>query len=176
MLTGTLVLVVIATLLALVLVWAGRRPASGAEADVERILAALPQIQCAQCGYPGCRPYAEALAAGGVEPNLCPPGGSTTAAVLARLLGREHEPLPQPGGFATDAVAVIDEALCIGCARCLPSCPVDAIVGAPRFLHTVIPAECTGCGLCVPACPVDCIGMFVPDPPTGPASSACLPR
>jgi RnfABCDGE-type electron transport complex B subunit len=175
MLTGTLVLVLLAILLALLLAWAGRRPASGAQADVERILAALPQIQCAQCGYPGCRPYAEALAAGSVQPNLCPPGGPSTAATLARLMGREQEPLAEPAGFATDAVAVIDETLCIGCARCLPPCPVDAIVGAPRFLHTVITTECTGCGLCVPACPVDCIRMAIPAPPTV-HTAACPPR
>jgi RnfABCDGE-type electron transport complex B subunit len=174
MLTGTLVLVLLATLLGLLLGWAGRRPASGADADVQRLLAALPQIQCAQCGYPGCRPYAEALAAGNAATNLCPPGGPATAAALAHLLGREQEPLPEPAGFAADAVAVIDEALCIGCARCLPPCPVDAIVGAPRFLHTIIAVECTGCGLCLPACPVDCISMAVPVPPTMP-TAACLP-
>lgn len=175
MLTGTLVLVLLATLLALLLAWAGRRPAADASADVERLLAALPQIQCAQCGYPGCRPYAEALAAGDAPPNLCPPGGPATAAVLARLLGREQEALPAPASFPADAVAVIDEALCIGCARCLPPCPVDAIVGAPRFLHTVIAAECTGCGLCLPACPVDCIRMAAPAPPE-PAPAECPPR
>ena len=175
MLTGTLVLVLLATLLGLLLAWAGRLPASGANTDVERILAALPQIQCAQCGYPGCRPYAEALTAGSASPNLCPPGGPATAATLARLLGREQERLPAPASFATDTVAVIDEALCIGCTRCLPPCPVDAIVGAQRFLHTVISAECTGCGLCVPACPVDCISMTLPVPPTLPAA-ACRRR
>jgi len=170
MLTGTLVLVLLATLLALLLAWLGRGPADGT-ADLERVLAVLPQIQCAQCGYPGCRPYAEALMAGSAPPNLCPPGGAGTAAELARLLGREQEPLPRPAAFAADAVAVIDEALCIGCARCLPACPVDAILGAQRFLHTVIAAECTGCGLCVPACPVDCIRMAPASaPPMPPAA------
>lgn len=175
MLTGTLVLVLLAALLGGALAWAGRRPDRGTDSGVEQLLAVLPQIQCAQCGYPGCRPYAEALAAGGAEPNLCPPGGADTAAALARLLGRDQDPLPRPAGFATDAVAMIDETTCIGCARCLPACPVDAIVGAPRFLHTVIAAECTGCRLCIPACPVDCIRMAAPAAPTL-SSTACLPR
>ncbi|GAB6048104.1 electron transport complex subunit RsxB [Methyloparacoccus murrellii] len=126
----------------------------------ERINALLPQIQCGQCGYPGCRPYADAIARGEADINQCPPGGDRCVAGLAELLGREPKPLdPAFGPEQPPAVAFIDETRCIGCALCLPACPVDAIVGAPKFLHTVIAAECTGCDLCVPACPVDCIEM-----------------
>jgi len=117
----------------------------------------LPQTQCAQCGFPGCRPYAEAIAAGSTALNLCPPGGATLHHHLLELMGAEHAEAPvlQP----TPVVAVIDESECIGCALCLPPCPVDAIVGAPNKMHTVIEQACTGCELCVPACPVDCISL-----------------
>ena len=122
----------------------------------------LPQTQCARCGYPGCRPYAEALAAGAADIDQCPPGGAATAATLARLLGRTPKPVsPIHGTEGPPLIAVIDEAVCIGCAKCLPACPVDAIVGARRQLHTVIAAECSGCELCLPPCPVDCITMRV---------------
>ena len=127
---------------------------------VDRLDALLPQTQCTRCGYAGCRPYAEALAAGRAGIDQCPPGGAATAAALAALLG--VTPRPVSAAFGSEApprVAVIDEALCIGCAKCLPACPVDAIVGAARFLHTVIAAECSGCELCLPPCPVDCIAM-----------------
>jgi electron transport complex protein RnfB len=128
-----------------------------AEGDlVARVDALLPQTQCAQCGYPGCRPYAEAVVAGEAPLNLCPPGGDATIRRLARLLGRE--PLPLAGSMAR-AVAVIDESACIGCFHCRNACPVDAIVGAPQYMHTVIADECTGCELCVAPCPVDCITM-----------------
>ena len=128
-----------------------------AESDlVEQVDALLPQTQCAQCGYPGCRPYAEAVVAGEAPLNLCPPGGDATIRRLARLLGRE--PLPLAGSMAS-AVAVIDESACIGCFHCRNACPVDAIVGAPQYMHTVIADECTGCELCVAPCPVDCITM-----------------
>ena len=116
----------------------------------------LPQIQCAQCGYPGCRPYAEAIVAGAAL-NLCPPGGADTAAAIARLLGREAAPTPP--AEAPPVKALIDEAACIGCALCLDACPVDAIVGANKFVHTVIAERCTGCELCVAPCPVDCIEL-----------------
>ncbi len=120
----------------------------------------LPQTQCRRCGYDGCRPYAEAMAEHSAPANRCPPGGPSTLAALAAALGREPLPLePSTGSFAPPTVAVIDEALCIGCAKCLPACPVDAIVGARRYMHTVLAADCSGCDLCLPACPVDCISM-----------------
>ncbi len=126
----------------------------------DRIDAVLPQTQCRQCGYPGCRPYAEALAGGRADVNRCPPGGAEVIGELARLLGVPPKPLdPACGATEPPAVAVIDEALCIGCTLCIQACPVDAIAGASKFMHTVIAAECTGCGLCIPPCPVDCIAM-----------------
>jgi Na+-translocating ferredoxin:NAD+ oxidoreductase subunit B len=125
-----------------------------------RIDDALPQTQCTRCGYAGCRPYAEALAAGSAGIDQCPPGGEATAAALAALLDRPPRPVsPVHGVEGPPRVAVIDEAVCIGCTKCLPVCPTDAIVGARRQLHTVIAAECTGCELCIPPCPVDCITM-----------------
>lgn len=125
-----------------------------------RIDALLPQTQCRQCGYPGCLPYAEAIARGIAGINRCPPGGEETIGELARLTGHTVMPLdPACGRAAALAVAVIDEKRCIGCMLCIQACPVDAIVGASRRMHTVIAAECTGCGLCAPPCPVDCIAM-----------------
>ena len=139
--------------------WAASRlpPATGRL--VERIDALLPQTQCAQCRYPGCRPYAEAIARGEAEIDRCPPGGDATVRALAELLDREPRPLDPAYARVGDAavVAWIDEDRCIGCARCLPACPVDAIVGAPRYLHTVLAGDCTGCELCLAPCPVDCI-------------------
>ena len=125
-----------------------------------RIDAVLPQTQCRQCGYPGCRPYADAVARGSADINRCPPGGQDTIRELARLTGASVKPLdPACGAPAPPAVAVIEEASCIGCTLCIEACPVDAIVGASKLMHTVIAAECTGCGLCAPPCPVDCISM-----------------
>jgi electron transport complex protein RnfB len=129
---------------------------------VEKIDAILPQSQCGQCGFPGCRPYAEAVANGEAPINLCPPGGDNSARALADLLGLEFKPV---GGGAGDAdanvkkVAVIDENTCIGCTLCLQACPVDAIVGAAKHMHTIIASECTGCKLCLEPCPVECIAM-----------------
>ncbi|MBS0388388.1 MAG: RnfABCDGE type electron transport complex subunit B [Proteobacteria bacterium] len=135
--------------------WAAMRRVDAAEID-----ALLPQTQCTRCGYAGCRPYAEALASGAAALNQCPPGGAALIESLARLLGREPLPLnPVHGVEAPARIAWIDPQACIGCARCLPPCPVDAILGAQRQLHTVIPAWCTGCELCLVACPVDCIHM-----------------
>ncbi len=126
----------------------------------DAIDALLPQTQCTRCGYPGCRPYAEAIAAGEAAINQCPPGGAATIAGLAQLLGRRSEPLNPDNGVEGPAmVACIDEGACIGCAKCLPPCPVDAIVGARRQMHTVLEALCTGCELCIAPCPVDCIRL-----------------
>jgi electron transport complex protein RnfB len=125
-----------------------------------RIDALLPQTQCTRCGYPGCTPYAEAITKGEAAINQCPPGGKATIEALAALLKVPVLPLnPQNGFEAPLKVAVIDEARCIGCARCLPPCPVDAIVGAQKYMHTVLVDLCTGCELCLPPCPVDCIRM-----------------
>ncbi|HEV7986662.1 MAG TPA: RnfABCDGE type electron transport complex subunit B [Steroidobacteraceae bacterium] len=127
---------------------------------VDRIDALLPQTQCTRCGYAACRPYAEAIAQGQAAINRCPPGGAAGIAALARLLNRKALPLdPACGHEGAAAVAVIDAQACIGCARCLPVCPVDAILGAQHFLHTVLGRECNGCELCIAACPVDCIVM-----------------
>jgi electron transport complex protein RnfB len=126
--------------------------------------ALLPQTQCTRCGYAGCRPYAEAIESGGAEINQCPPGGDETVLALATFLHRKPRPLnPENGIAGPPCVALIDESRCIGCAKCLPPCPVDAIVGAARRMHTVVAELCTGCELCIAPCPVDCISM-VPSP------------
>ena len=125
---------------------------------VEKIEAILPQTQCGQCGYPGCKPYAEAIA-GGDEINKCPPGGMEGVQRLADLLGREVKPLDAEE--KPKAIAIIDENTCIGCTLCIQACPVDAIVGAAKQMHTIIAQQCTGCELCLPPCPVECIRMDV---------------
>ena len=123
--------------------------------------ALLPQTQCTRCGYNGCKPYAEAVAGGSAEINQCPPGGTATIRALAALLQREPLPLnPANGVEGPDLVALIDEETCIGCAKCLPPCPVDAIIGARKQMHTVVTSLCTGCELCIAPCPVDCITMI----------------
>ncbi|WP_111980209.1 electron transport complex subunit RsxB [Algibacillus agarilyticus] len=124
---------------------------------VEQIDSVLPQTQCGQCGYPGCKPYAQAVADGD-EINKCPPGGEATIQKIADLTGREVKPLD--GGDNIKKVAYIREDECIGCTKCIQACPVDAIVGASKVMHTVIIDECTGCDLCVEPCPVDCIDML----------------
>ena len=123
---------------------------------VEQVNKLLPQTQCAQCGYPGCRPFAAAVVDGSAAINLCPPGGEETVRKLADLLGRDVIPLAES---IVPAVAVIDESRCIGCTHCRNACPVDAIVGAHQLMHTIIESECTGCELCIAPCPVDCISM-----------------
>jgi Na+-translocating ferredoxin:NAD+ oxidoreductase subunit B len=127
----------------------------------DRIDAWLPQTQCTRCGYPRCRDYAEAVADGRADINRCPPGGETTLAALSDLLNVAVKALdPVCGTHEPRTRAVIDEAVCIGCRKCIDACPVDAIVGARKLMHTVVSAECNGCGLCVPPCPVDCIAMI----------------
>lgn len=153
----------LALLIAAGLAFAASRLDDNADAAVERIHRLLPHTQCGQCGFPGCRPYAEALADGTTALNRCPPGGEATIHALSRLLDRPAlPPDPQYGAFGVAAVAVIDEDACIGCALCLQACPVDAILGAPQWMHTVIEAECTGCELCIAPCPVDCIALVPP--------------
>ncbi len=126
----------------------------------DRIEDLLPQTQCTKCGYPACRPYAEAVANGEANYNQCPPGGAEGVARLAALLGKPVIPLNSANGVERPRpLAVIDEQVCIGCTLCMQACPVDAIVGAPKQMHTVIAERCTGCDLCVPPCPVDCIAM-----------------
>lgn len=126
----------------------------------DEIDALLPQTQCTRCDYSGCRAYAQAIVEGSAEINQCPPGGAETIAALASLLGRAPLPLnPANGTEGPLLVAQIDEEACIGCARCLPPCPVDAIIGAHKHMHTVVLELCTGCELCVAPCPVDCIAM-----------------
>lgn len=120
----------------------------------------LPQTQCAQCGYPGCRPYADAIVDGSADIDQCPPGGDDTVRRLAELLGAQATKVnPEFGETKIGVLAWIDEERCIGCALCLPACPVDAIVGAHRYTHTVLESVCTGCELCLPPCPVDCIEL-----------------
>lgn len=128
--------------------------------QVEAINALLPQTQCTKCGYSGCKPYAEAIATGAAI-NRCPPGGPTTIIRLAELTGQPVQALdPDVGAHLPQQLAVIREAECIGCTKCIQACPVDAIIGAAKLMHTVIAADCTGCDLCVEPCPVDCIDMI----------------
>lgn len=135
------------------------------KAYVDRIDRLLPQTQCRRCGYTGCRPYAAAIASGEADINQCPPGGEETIAELASLLNRALLPLDTSRGVRTPPRrAVIDEVVCIGCTKCIQACPVDAIIGAAKQMHTIIKDECTGCELCIPPCPVDCIAMV----PAGP--------
>jgi Na+-translocating ferredoxin:NAD+ oxidoreductase subunit B len=160
MLLAIAVTVGLALLLGLLLGFAAARFKVAGDPVADRIEAILPQTQCGQCGYPGCRPYAEALAAGEADINLCPPGGEQGVRALAELLGREAKPLdPEHGVEKPKQLAFIREAECIGCTKCIQACPVDAILGAPKLMHTVIADLCTGCELCIPPCPVDCIDL-----------------
>ncbi|MFC4160827.1 electron transport complex subunit RsxB [Chitinimonas lacunae] len=157
---AVVLVVILALLLGAVLGFSAVRFRVEADPLVERIDALLPQTQCGQCGYPGCRPYAEAIASGEAEINQCPPGGEDGIHKLADLLGVEFKPLNSEHGVEKPkALALIDEDVCIGCTLCIQACPVDAIVGSAKHMHTVIASECTGCELCVAPCPVDCIHM-----------------
>jgi electron transport complex protein RnfB len=147
-----------------------RRPlpriaAADAEALAARIEALLPQTQCTQCGFAGCKPYAQAIARGEAGIDQCPPGGEAGVRALAELLGRAPGPVsPVHGVEKPPQVALIREQDCIGCTKCIQACPVDAIVGASKLMHTVIADLCTGCELCLPPCPVDCIDLLVTAP------------
>ena len=147
------------SLLALVLLRLERiyQSTSPNDAAVSAIGRLLPQLQCGLCGYPGCKPYAQALFAEEAAINQCPPGGEELVQSLRVLLGAESTPAVED--FAEDQIALVDEQRCIGCFRCVQACPVDAIIGAPEMMHTVLAAECTGCKLCLPVCPMDCIAM-----------------
>ena len=162
MLTAILSITLLGSLFGLGLGWVARRFQVESDPVTDQIEAILPQTQCGQCNYPGCRPYAEAIASGEAAINQCPPGGETGIKALAALLVIESMPLnPENGEEKPKAVAVIDELACIGCTLCIQACPVDAILGASKQMHTVIEPECTGCDLCLPPCPVDCIDMVV---------------
>ena len=134
----------------------------------DRLDRLLPQTQCGQCGHAGCRPYAEAMAAGEAGPERCPPGGDAGARALARVLGVPPVAYDRGlGEYRPGQVALVVEEDCIGCTKCIQACPVDAIIGGAKHMHTVIEPLCTGCELCVPACPVDCIVMELREPSTG---------
>ncbi|HEY9201599.1 MAG TPA: electron transport complex subunit RsxB [Gammaproteobacteria bacterium] len=149
---------VIAALFGLLLGFASVKFHVEGDPVVDKIDALLPQTQCGQCTYPGCRPYAEAIAAGEANINQCPPGGEATMLALAELLGMEPMPLDdEHADMPEKTVVFIDENTCIGCTLCIQACPVDAILGAAKQMHTIIEDECTGCDLCIPPCPVDCI-------------------
>ncbi|MDP2821993.1 MAG: electron transport complex subunit RsxB [Sulfuritalea sp.] len=160
MLTSLLVMSLGAVVLGAALGYASVKFRVEGDPLVEKIDAILPQTQCGQCGFPGCKPYAEAIAKGEADINCCSPGGEEGIRKLADLLGREFKSLSAEHGIEKPkSTALIDENICIGCTLCLQACPVDAIVGAAKQMHTVVGALCTGCELCVAPCPVDCIAM-----------------
>ena len=164
--TAIVVLLILALIFGAILGYAAIRFRVEGDPIVDQINALLPQTQCGQCGHPGCKPYAEGIANGGEPINKCPPGGESTIQALADLLDVEVLPLDaEQGEEKPRTVAYIREAECIGCTKCIQACPVDAILGAAKQMHTVIVDECTGCDLCVEPCPVDCIDM-VPLPTT----------
>ncbi len=161
LLAALLALVSMAAIFGALLGFAAVRFKTEGNPIADEINTILPQTQCGQCGYPGCRPYAEAIA-NGEDINKCPPGGEAGIQAIADLLDVEPMPLDEEHGEETPgpAVAYIREDECIGCTKCIQACPVDAILGAAKQMHTVIVSECTGCDLCVEPCPVDCIDMI----------------
>ncbi len=161
MMNALLVLVGLAAVFGVILGYASVRFKVKGDPLADQVDSLLPQTQCGQCSYAGCRPYANAIAKGEAPINKCPPGGETTMLALADLLDLEPMELDEEAGVATEIpeVAIIVEKDCIGCTLCIQACPVDAIMGAAKQMHTVIEAECTGCELCLPPCPVDCILM-----------------
>ena len=162
MLSALLIMALGAVVLGAALGWASIKFKVEGDPLVDKVDAILPQTQCGQCGFPGCRPYATAIAKGEADINQCPPGGEEGIRKLADLLGREFKPLNAEHGVEKPkSVAIIDEATCIGCTLCIQACPVDAIVGAAKQMHTIIAQQCTGCELCLPPCPVECIHMEV---------------
>ena len=159
MLSAILTITILALLFGLLLGYAAVKFHIEGDPVADQIDSLLPQTQCGQCGHPGCRPYAEAIAAGEDEINKCAPGGEETIIALADLLGRDPIPMDESIEERPPSVAYIRENECIGCTLCIQACPVDAILGAAKQMHTVIESECTGCELCLPPCPVECIVM-----------------
>ncbi len=166
MFTVIITLAIIASIFGLILAYSAVRFKVEGDPVVDKIDALLPQTQCGQCTYPGCRPYAEAMAKGEADINQCPPGGEATIIALADLLDVEVKPLSAEHGEVKTLPTIvrIDEQICIGCTLCIQACPVDAILGSAKHMHTVIESECTGCNLCIPPCPVDCIHIFEVQP------------
>ena len=159
MITAILIMALGAVILGAALGWASIKFKVEGDPLVEKIESILPQTQCGQCGFPGCRPYAEAISSGEADINLCPPGGAEGVRKLADLLGREVKALDAEE--KPKQIARIEEQTCIGCTLCIQACPVDAIVGAAKQMHTIVTALCTGCELCIKPCPVECIRMEV---------------
>lgn len=161
MLIALTLILTLTLIISTIFAWAAIRFALPIDPIVEQINQILPQTQCGQCGYPGCKPYAAAIARNEANINQCPPGGAAGVNALAKLLGRNTLPLnPDNGVEKEKVVALIREIECIGCTKCIQVCPVDAIIGAPKLMHTVLADLCTGCELCLPACPVDCIDLL----------------
>jgi electron transport complex protein RnfB len=160
MMAGLLIILMLSIFLAILAENSRINREISSEEKIDRVNILLPQTQCGQCSFDGCEPYATAIAEGITAINQCPPGGNITSRELSRLTGSEYKALNQDWQSEPLAkTALIDEELCIGCVKCISACPVDAIIGAPKQMHTVIPELCTGCELCIAPCPVDCIQM-----------------